>query len=193
MSKIPTIISFYTDDEIYRPAVDRLRTSLERFNLAHEIVCCPARKTWNENCLYKANFISAMIQNYEPLDLIWMDADAEVLRYPELLGEIEGDIAAVVNSHGLFAALIYFRNTPQVKKLIEAWILVNESNPNEFTGDQINLERVLGQEEFKRSVTFQNLPWEYSYIPDVMGGIEDPVVVQHQASRQGRNLYPKDD
>jgi hypothetical protein len=187
---IPIIVSFYTDDEIYLPAAERLRISLEKFNLTYEIVCCPKKGNWNANCLYKTEFIHTMLQHYYPLELIWMDADSEVLKYPELLGRIESDIAAVINKQGVFASLIYFRNNYEVKKLIEAWIQANKNNPNEFTGDQINLERVLKDPEYKDTVTFQELPWEYSYIPDVMGGIDDPVIIQHQASRQGRNLYP---
>lgn len=186
MSRIPIIISYYTDDEIYRPAAERLQASLDKFGLAHEVLCCPKKGTWTDNCRYKANFIKAMLWAYAPLDLIWLDADAEVLRYPGLLGEIKGDIAAVVNGHGIFASLICFKNTPEVMCLVEAWIATNDVNPNEFTGDQANLARVLEQSP---SISFQQLPEEYSYNPDIMEKIENPVIFQHQASRQGRNFY----
>jgi hypothetical protein len=186
VSQTPIIISYHTDDEIYRPAAERLRASLEKFGLEHEIVCCAKRGTWTENCRYKAKFIHGMLWAYRPLDLIWMDADAEVLQYPEMLSKIDADLAAVVNSHGIFASLIYFQNTPEVMKLVRDWIEANDEYPNEFTGDQANLVRVLAQHP---EIKFKELPGKYSYNPDIMDNIGNPVIYQHQASRQGRNFY----
>ena len=189
MSQVPIIISFYTDDEIYRPAAERLEASLTKFNLAHEITCYPTRGSWNDNCCYKAKFIYGMLREYAPLDLVWMDADAEVMQYPALLGEIKGDIATVVNKHGLLASVIYLKNSLEVETLINDWVRAVEANPNEFTADQIHLERLL--KENRHQLTFEQLPPEYSFIPGVMGEMENPVILQHQASRQGRNLYPR--
>lgn len=186
---MPIYISYFTADEIYMPAANRLKISLDKLNLNHEIICCPSRGTWNLNTCYKANFIHAMLQAYDPLDLIWIDADAEVMQYPILLEDIKQDIASVVNNQGLLASVIYFSNTPKVRNLVETWIAANKANPNEFTGDQINLDRLLKKDEFRELITFKELPWEYSYIPGIMGQIDNPVILQHQASRQGRALY----
>ena len=183
---IPTIISFYTDDEVYRPAIERLKASLDNFGLSYDIVCVADRGTWTANCSYKAEFILSMLEDYIPFNLIWLDADAEVVRYPELFDRIEGDIAAVVNQHGLFASAIYFHNTKEVRNLVTDWVQAIKDNPGEFTDDQINLERVI---KAQSKVVFEELPPEYSFITDVMKPVEHPVIIQHQASRQGRILH----
>ena len=184
---MPFIVSFHTPDPIYQAAANRLRASLEKFNLAHEIVSVNPRGNWNINCCYKANFVHAMFRAYDPLDLVWMDADAEVMRYPALFADLDCDVSAVVNKHGLLAGLVYFRRGPGVERLLEDWVVLNQQEPNGSTPDQTNLARLLEKNDY--NLKFQELPWEYSYIPGIMGTIEDPVILQHQASRQGRGYY----
>ena len=184
---MPIIISFYTPDPIYQTAADRLRISLQNFNLEHEIVSIESRGNWNLNCCYKANFVHAMMQAYDPLDLIWLDADAEVMRYPTLLAEQDCDIAAVVNQYGFMAGMIYFRSCPEVFNLLSDWVEVNRRYPDGKTPDQTNLEELIKAND---KINFKELPWEYSYIPGIMGTIENPVILHHQASRQGRGYYP---
>jgi hypothetical protein len=185
---IPRIISYYTPDPIYTLAAERLKASLDKFGLRHTIIACEPRGNWNANTCYKSSVIYANLYSDLLFDQIWLDADAEVMLYPELLSDLDCDIAAVVNDKGLLASMIYFRNCPEVRELVADWVKLNKENPGERTGDQINLERLLKKNDHQ--LRFQALPWEYSYIPDIMGYIENPVILQHQASRQGRGYYP---
>ena len=186
---MPLIISYHTPDPLYTAAADRLRDSLKKFNLKYEVMCCPSRGSWLDNCNYKANFIYVMLRSYAR-DILWLDADAEVVAYPELFEQITEDVAAVIHrEHELLGSTIYFRNGMEAEKLCEAWVLANKAHPGQW--DQVNLKMVLNMEPYKDMVKFRALPHSYAQIFDYQYETElPPVIVQHQASRQGRKVYP---
>jgi hypothetical protein len=182
---MPTFISFHTPEQRYAEASVRLEASLKRFELPYEIRTLPSLGCWNRNDCIKAEFILAMLQSYPyQKEMIWIDADGEIVQYPKKLEDVSGDVAAVVNEHGLFASLIYFKNIPRVRRLVREWIRANKENPYEFTGDQINLERLLkGSPE----IFFEELPREYSC--SIHEGTESPVILQHQVSNLTRREF----
>lgn len=185
------IISWHTPDPLYTAAADRLRTSLDKFRLKHEIFCFPPRGSWTDNASYKANFIYAMIQKHPKL--VWLDADAEVVAYPELLGQLEGNVAAVIHpGEELLDSTLYLQRSDfWMDKFLEAWILANKAFPRRSTAAQINFQEVLGKEPYQSHILFEKLPHSYAQIFDYPyeDGLE-PVILQHQLSRQGRELYP---
>ena len=189
---MPLIISYNTPDPIYQAAADRLKRSLGKFKLSCEIICCTPRGAWIDNCAYKANFIYAMFKAYAPIDIVWLDADAEVVAYPEMLGELKSeiDVAAVMHrGHELLGSTLFFRGTPEVDSLLQSWIVANKAYPHRW--DQVNLQEVLGTEPYKNLIKFEALPHSYAHIFDyIYDDGEVPIILQHQVSRNGRNLYP---
>jgi hypothetical protein len=182
---MPVFISFHTPEQRYVEASKRLEASLKMFGLPYEIRTLPSLGCWNKNDCIKAEFILAMLQSYPyQKEMIWIDADAEIVQYPKKLEDIKGDVAAVVNEHGLYASLVYFRNIPRVRRLVREWVRANNENPYEFTGDQFNLDALLKVSPW---IYFEELPREYS--SSIHENVENPVILQHQVSNFTRKEF----
>lgn len=184
MSDFPLIVSYYTEDAVYGPCKDRLLASLDKFNLDRWIIPATPRGTWTQNTCFKANIIDACLRA-QARDIVWLDIDSEVMQFPALFGEIKADIAAHLHEgHQLNGATIFFRNKMEVLKLVESWKISNKVFPKK--DDQFNLQRTLGFFQ-RRGLTFEELPFSYARIFDYEG--DPPVIMQYQASRQGKALY----
>lgn len=182
---MPVFISFCTPEEKYISASKRLEASLKNFGLPYEIRILPSMGCWNLNACIKAEFILAMLMSYPyQKEMVWIDADGEIVKYPNKLEGIEADMAAVVNEHGLFASLIYFKNIPRVRRLVRKWVMANRNNPFENTGDQINLEGLI---QVSPEIVFEELPREYSC--SVHDMVDNPVILQHQISSLVRKEF----
>ena len=183
-------ISFHTPEPRYVNASARLEESLKLFKLPYEIREMPSYGCWNLNCVTKPKFILAMMEAYPEQDrMIWIDADAQVIQYPEYLKHVKADMAAVIidKGHGLFASLILIRNNQKVRDFIKGWVRFCEQDPyKHFTGDQKYLDNMVRN---NKTITFEELPWEYSYCTGIMTMDKAPVILQHQASIEGRGEF----
>lgn len=190
MPEMPLFISFHTPEPRYVKASARMEESLNLFNLPYDIRTLPSLECWNLNCCIKPKFILSMLEAYPEQDrMIWIDADAQVLQYPEHFKHIEADMAAVMvdNHHGLFASIIFVRNNQQVRDLIKRWIKLTEKDPYKYTGDQIHLHNLISYDN--KAVIFEELPKEYSYCTGIMSIDIAPIILQHQASIEGRKEF----
>ena len=180
-------ISFHTPELRYVQASARLEASLKQFSLPYEIRTLPSLDCWNLNCCIKPKFILSMVEAYPNVDrMIWIDADAQVMQYPEHFKTIKADMAAVINEQGLFASLIFLRNNKPVRDILRRWIAYSDADPYQYTGDQIHLDDLIKN---NRTIVFEELPWEYSYFPGIMTTERGPVILQHQASIHGRKEF----
>lgn len=184
----PLYISFYTPR--YAATAAGLIESLDRHRLDYRVVAVPEFESWQVATRYKPELIrETMAVTSRPL--IWIDADARVVQYPTLLDELPADTLAMHTIHGQAAAgLVYFGNTPSIKRLVDNWIVQAILRPTSEHGDQDCLADALAAWG-----AYHELPPEYCWIDDGNGGDisetlhgkREPVIVQRQASRRLRH------
>ncbi len=209
----PIFISYYTKDTIYQDAINKyLIPSLDKLKLRYYIYNIETLGDWKSNAIQKPNILMRALNDFPDNDIIWQDADSEVLREPTLLYNIpqEYDIAvhylnwkAHYGKEGfeMLDGTVLWRNTEKVKDFLIALI---GSSTNVGKDHQKQMSWMLdncksngkGNPELELKVF--PLPRTYSYLPIQPNGdesfikIEDPVIVHHQLSRQAKkSLYKK--
>ena len=209
-------VGFFTPDKNYRELAERMQASVlaQGFDCVIErlpsAVCpFPPPMPWVLNCAKCAEFCLDMFEKYPGKNIFYLDADADMIRFPELLISPdlpEFDIAAPIlpkqtGKQELISNSIIFRRTRGAKKVLKAWKVEQEkrikymlagyySEPYVAAWDQKVLQDVLtGMPE----ISFFQLPWEYAKIAPKMGreimvGVdpEKVVIAQKQVSRVNR-------
>ena len=109
------VTSFYTIGNGYEDeAKQRLIPSLEKFGIPYDVVGIASKGPWRRNIYEKAQIIlDAMQRVGYGVDVVWLDADAEVVSYPKLFNELKCDFAyhARGPSKRLSSGTMFFRNT----------------------------------------------------------------------------------
>lgn len=183
--KRPIIVGFYTKNTGYEKEIERLKLSLKKFSFECDIEVIESLGEWQKNVKYKARLMRKMLDKHPGENILYLDSDSVVHRYPSLFADIDADIAVHYIDRGggqiqLNAAVIYAANNQKTKKLLEEWIKRNEADAP--TWDQEILQNLL--EESKGRIKVFNLPPEYCKIYDSGIMIENPVIEQYQASRR---------
>jgi hypothetical protein len=141
-----------------------------------------------------------MLEKYPDLDIVFVDADAEVLVYPKMFDEIpdEYDIAVHIldrdswynrkfgetENKELLSGTMLIRNNLRTRVLVEKWIRACLNQP--FEWEQVVLQRVLTE----NGVNVYELPLSYCYIKTMPNGdapyvaCNEAVIVHNQVSRQ---------
>ncbi len=181
----PIYTSFATPE--YFVELDDLEVSLKRFGLLSILHKEPHLGSWEANCQHKADHLLRIIECNPGDDVVWIDADARMQRYPELFDDFKYHIGVHhLKGIELLSGTIYLKNSDKVKHILREWIDVNKEFPNEW--DQKNLmAALLRSRECWGPGVLYNLPPEYCCIFDTMReddpGI-DPVIEHFQASRR---------
>lgn len=197
----PIVVSYHTPDPYYTMHAARLRESLRVRRVQHVIACLePIGQTWSLRCQAKASFIRSMCCAFPNRPVVWIDADAELVKSKdEFMAALPSlgvaDVAAYRNSstHG-------GRNFPLVNStlmsgtlvflyclrggVLDAWVeLTRSASPDEY--DQELLARAINTHTgaFPKCAP---LDPRLVCVPDLMPGV-DPIVLHHQASRDPRS------
>ncbi|MEA2992857.1 MAG: hypothetical protein QOD40_1777 [Alphaproteobacteria bacterium] len=175
------VVCFYTEDNEYKDHVERLRASLLKFNVPHEIHGIASQGIWELNCAYKAQYIREQWNRAET-PVVWLDADATVEQEPVLFQSIDADFAAhKSHGHQLGSGTLYFGKTPAAKALLDQWVLRCEADP--FTYDQTHLHSAWCDVSATQPLRTFWLPRSYLQIFDLPQE-EPPVIMHWQASRK---------
>jgi len=171
-------INCYTSS--YKPLADKLKESLDRLGLKHEITEYASKGSWAENCNYKAQYIFDCWVKHGKV--VWIDADAEVKENPILFQDIKEDVGYhLFKEKEVLSGTLFFNDTQAAHDLLVAWINKNKKHPK--TWDQKNLAAVLKEVEHNACY----LPPEYCWIFDLSKkryGNLKPVIEHYQASRK---------
>lgn len=186
----PLYFCYHTPN--YAPEVAGLAESLRFFELDHIIIERPDTGSWVRNCAQKADVILEMVERHPDRPLVWLDADARVIRAPLLFGELTCDFAAHwLGGHTLVSATLYFGPSPAARNLVRDWVELMHQRPDEW--DQKTLQSLVGH---RQDLRVAHLPPEYCWIEgknpiDRLSfghyGEREPVIVQWQASRKYRD------
>lgn len=175
----PLYVSFYAGPG-YADEACGLIGSLDALGLAHDVRELPDAGSWELNCGRKAAFLQAMRASHPDCPLVWLDADARVLRPPTLFDELTCDFAAHwKDGDELLSGTMFIGATDAAGELLETWRIECEQNPHEW--DQKVLQRIINREPARW--TTERLPASYTAIFDA-GMSENPVIEHRQASRR---------
>jgi len=168
----------------YEEEAKKLRGSLEKLGMSHQVRVIHSMGSWQKNCLYKPLFIKEMLQKYGK-PVLYVDADAIFYKIPELIDTLTADFAVhYFRNAQLASGTLYFKNSVPALNLLDAWIERNRNYPKDR--DQDNLQRVLEKPGWKNRIRIHYLPAEYCKIFDLAPEVKDPVIEHFQASRRLR-------
>lgn len=180
----PIFICFYTPENGYRKYADDLRKSLDHLQLDHDIQAIKDRGNWDANTKAKPGFILQMLDRYQGRDIIWIDADAYVLSFPEELmklggGNIDFAYGYRQKKDELISSVMFFRNNENARELLKKTQQLIDSGEQHPYGEQIFFQKAL--KEFKGK-SFA-LPEEYCDILGISTPEKPTVIEMRQASR----------
>lgn len=181
------VVGYFTKDTIYQGKAQVLLESLARFNVPNDIIGVKNLGDWWKNTCYKPTFLKEMLCKHFPTPIVYVDVDAEFMKYPILFETFDGDVGVYVFDRSeyrksiqgfeVLSGTIFLKNNDKVFDMIERWELECQMNPKVW--DQKSLEKTLNGE-------YTLLPGEYCKIFDRMKFVADPVIVHYQASREVR-------
>lgn len=195
----PLFVSYYTLGTGYEKEVQNLICSCEKLGLETDIVGIESRGKWDRNCCYKPRFLLEKLQEHNR-PIVWVDADAVLLKEPILFASLKCDIAArlyddLPTNHPskLITGTLYLQNTAATQNLLELWekecMRMLEEGSREVW-DQIALKQVLLE---GAEVDFFPLPNDYCAIYDKKETLkEEAVILHYQASRLFKKVINKE-
>ena len=205
------VISAYTINTPYEDEVKVLESTLLEHNVPYKLYPYESQGDWETNCLQKGRIILKAFNELQR-NIVWLDADAEVLQYPELFDTYKYDIGLYKRWHtfkqqGELGTLyhwdtgtIFLKNTASVHKLIaiqqsfyfvtKAVGLVEAGLDWMFTGFNHFISRIERDGgDSPTGIRIGQLPVTYSYIKNTKQPEElkykRKVVIRHnQVSRE---------
>jgi hypothetical protein len=187
----PVFVSYYTENTGYEEEAKRLRASCYRLGLKHDIKPVPNLGSWEKNTSYKPTFIKQMLKKHEGQKVVYVDADAEFVDFPDFFKNIDAEkheIAAHyrewpnrLENKELLSGTIWFSNSDKCKKVVDIWEKHCEMKPDMW--DQRALQHVINNIQSCDSLGVFDLPASYCAIFD-QNMSSKPVILHHQASRR---------
>jgi glycosyltransferase involved in cell wall biosynthesis len=180
-------VSFYTS--LYEGQHQVLKASLEKFGVKYDIQKVASRGSWKANCLYRGQFLVEMMKKHND-NVVWIDADAELLKHPSLLFEIDGTVdVAWYDREGreYMLGTSYWKNTQLVKHLLMDWVTTSDLTATSIS--QRDFMRLF-QAKYMGKLLLYTLPEPYCHIFDRAGN--DPVIIHNQFSRQTKGVPEQD-
>lgn len=185
----PVFISYYTIDNGYKEEAERLIRSLEKFKLPYYCEgILSGGKDWDEITKRKPILILKVLNMLPDRDVVWIDADAVILKLPTDLFDLEVDFACCYkNKRKLHSALLFFKNNNIARNICEDWIQENKKKQKYRTGDQKHLENIIDRTSSYHTHVLPN-----SYIKTCSNEEHihsDGVIGQFYASNRLKNIH----
>jgi hypothetical protein len=186
----PVVVSFFTDEDYYRAAAERLRGDCARLGIDSDIraIDKPPDENWISTCRRKIPFYLEM-QRKHGRPILWLDADSRLTAWPAVFDGLSCDLAAFLRGFRylrgfdrlavprFFAPSALFVNTtPQAVAFLELMTRL-EREFEGFATDDYFLHEAWMQHEQQLAVTI--LP------PDLVGHewpLGDRQVIYHGIS-----------
>lgn len=192
------VISFFTSGTSYEQEIKNLEISLLKMGFPYKFYSYAPTGTWRGNLNYKSQTILRAFDDFPDRDIVFLDADAVVRRYPDLFDILSHDhtydIAACFfkyrpesgDSDELLSGTLWVQNGDGGRKIVEAWHRMGLSHPEKR--HQMCLKAVIAALEASGDgVRIYRLPFEYTCIFDYGAARGKTPVIEHfQASRRFR-------
>ena len=184
-------VSMFTHGSPYEKEIKVLNASLNKYKLFYEIVAIRPQGSWIKNTQMKPKIILDAMEKHNK-DVVWVDADAEILSQPEFFDTLDADLSfhTLTWHEGtpnefqeMLVGTVYFKNNPKIKSFLRQWTALN----NKFNRpDGETFQMLLTEDKYLKKV---DLPAEYVRIFDSeqMKDI-NPIIVHNQASRKFKEI-----
>lgn len=128
----PVVVSCYRKSPAYEKDIQRLKRSLLRFALEHDIAEIGDGSPLDRKTPYKATFISQMEKKHPNRSLLFLQPGAEVVRYPVIFDNLDYDIAAHFGAAGEpLCETLFFNNTAGARQFLQTWMRHSRMYPAE--------------------------------------------------------------
>lgn len=206
------VVSFYTLDDLYTDHADRLVASLEAADVPYSVfgIDRPFGEAgkWESVCAIKSRFMEWACGAHGCDCLAWIDADAEVVSPGRFNQVVQGFILSrkAIGVYRPDKDILPGDESPPLRRypglnsrLLSGTLLWNPGQANLFalptkwakrqkqSGAAYDQETLYDTIQFAGCPVF-DLPAGMVCIPDLMPGCE-PIVLQHQASRQSKSRF----
>lgn len=185
----PIFTAFFTEHTIYEREAARLRSSLEKFSIEHDVVGVADRGSWAANAGQTAGFIQGQLIKHAGRPVVYLDADAFLWQFPQLFFDLDPadtDIAFHMRrGKELLNGSVWWANNQACKVLVDRYVELCKANPAHR--DEQQFLRVAVDELNPR---WTNIPASMCWIHDVMAadlGDATPIIEQLQCSREASN------
>jgi hypothetical protein len=186
------VVSYFTRNTPYEQESEKLRTSLEKFNIPHKIYAEDNLGNWTKNTQLKSKVILRALNEFED-DILWIDSDAIVYGKLDFFQNLNCDLSVYhlisrYNPFELLSGTLFYKNNDKVKRIVQEWINLNNSNTE---WDQRNLQAIIERPENK-DLIIEKLPLPYIHINNYQkhqGRLKSPAIITHyQASRRLKKI-----
>lgn len=186
----PTIVCFYTPDTGYEEEVKGLIASCKKFNLPYSVDPIPNFGTWEKNCCFKPKYILKKLIDLDR-PILWLDADALIVRKPTLFESLDADIALRIvdelpNDHPskMISGTVFLNPTPAAFQLLQEWDHETETlfKQDPHLWDQVSLRNVL----LRSSASIHPLDARYYQVDSKIQNretLDNAFIIHFQASR----------
>lgn len=177
-------VAYYTENTLYENEIKALKESCQDQGIHLHTKGYRDLGSWVKNCAIKPLFILEMLQKHPFHDILYLDADARVRKYPKLFDNFEGDIGVHFRKRQgghqeLLSGTIFLKNNERVRELIRRWAEIQQAHQKRW--DQRVLQDLLKNYP---GVAITDLPPTYTQIYDTMRNAGEPVIEHFQASRR---------
>lgn len=188
----PLVVSAYTVDshlgDYYKQASKNLSRSCIDHDIQHVIYPLRAAKDWFEGCSLKPTVIAHALKTYQR-PILWLDADAVVLKYPSLLETLKANIALHVGAGGHWLSGTLFV-TPAALTFVQQWQQATDPK----VADEITLLHL--HRKTHNRPTMERLPNTYNCVVHSASDTSDTVIGHFlrpdEAKRNNLNSVPID-
>lgn len=188
----------------YKTIADGLIKSCREYDIKCVAYSYP-ESSWLEATWNKPDAILRAMDDYPSDDVVWIDADARLKRYPELFESIESvGIFSGANDPEANAAIdiwnpnekrrpifsksyrggtIFFENTDEIENMVIEWLSFRSPCISRKIPDQYCLAYVF----FNNNIEVIELPVSYCFVYDtdkLWSSCREPVIEHYQASRK---------
>lgn len=175
------LVSYYWGDKKYQDFARRFRKRCKELNIPYFIKYMPRfNGKYQEGINYKPSFILSMLDKYPKKNIVYLDIDIYINRYPKLFRSSCADFMcfnwnfdpSVTVDHKIdpytietAGGIFYFANNKYSRYLLNLWKNALSLKTYKYSAD----DRVLAMQIHKNNIVdklrIQYIPTEYLYIP----------------------------
>jgi hypothetical protein len=185
------VCGFYTNDR-YRELAAKMKASVVGFGYEVALYKRPhhpdPETAWGMALLHKSQIIRQAMIDFPKEDILYLDADCEMVARPDMLLRSDGDFDIAwswirpKHPHGCSS---FYRATPAARAFLDRWCASPEEFPH-IRLDEIHQFFALRHQQERGLVRFKTLPPAYAWVPFSMGkqfpGAK-PIIVHHGLGR----------
>ena len=187
------VTSYYTTK--YALYAKRLEESLEAQKVRyHYVLPIQDLGGWQKNTSHKPIWLKRMLDEFRPMPLVWIDADAIVRSSMDWLRWVIGDVAVCrwqydKRAWEIMSGTVFLQNNDRARDLLDRWKFYADKYPDRL--EQKALQQSIEEMGDELKVEWLGVEWCFIYdrFRRVFPKVE-PIIEHFQASRQFRRENP---